>query len=385
MGCNAIRLAHYQHAEYFYTLCDSAGMIVWAEIPVVNGTTASDSFRVIQKRHMTDLIRQNYNHPSIVVWGIGNEVSSSPNPVPLFDTLHRLCHSEDSTRLTTYASNTKNDTSANNALNWRTDVTAFNQYFGWYADNGPLRAFGPWLDRMHAVYPSRCIGMSEYGCGGSIYQHRENPPAPDPYGRPHPEEYENLFHESYWNALKSRQFVWCKFIWNMFDFASDGRNEGDTPGRNDKGLVTYDRRTKKDAFYFYQANWTNEPVVHICSKRNSLRDTTPIPVKVYSNCSSVELFVNNVSRGARTSTDHVFTWTGNAIPNKYNLVKAVGTRGAATCADSAYFGYFDCPEATLSQGRPATASTTESGNDPSNAVDGNSRTTRWCASSAGYP
>jgi beta-galactosidase len=385
MGCTAIRLSHYQHDEYVYHLCDSAGMVVWAEIPVVNGTTATDSFRVIAKRQMTDLIRQNYNHPSIIVWGIGNEVSSSPNPVLLFDTLHRLCHLEDSTRLTTYASNTKNDTSTNNALNWRTDWTGFNVYFGWYSDNGPLSAFARWSDRMHAVYPARSIGISEYGSGSSIYQHMDNPPAPDPYGRPHFEEYENLCHETYWIAMKTRPFLWCKLIWCMHDFASDGRNEGDWPGRNDKGVITFDRQTKKDVFYWYRANWTNDPVVYICSRRASLRDTTPIPIKVYSNCSSVELFVNGVSRGTRTSADRVFTWTGNTIPNRYNPVRAVGTKNAVTYSDSVTFGYFDCPDATLSQGRTATASSSQTGNTAANAVDGNSKTTRWCASAATYP
>jgi beta-galactosidase len=385
MGCTAVRLSHYQHAENVYDLCDSTGLVVWAEIPVVNGTTATDSFRVISKRQMTDLIRQNYNHPSIVVWGVGNEVSSNPNPVPVFDTLHRLCHLEDSTRLTTYASNTKNDTSANNALNWRTDVTGFNVYFGWYTDNGPLSAFARWSDRMHAVYPARSIGISEYGAGSSIYQHMDNPPAPDPYGRPHFEEYENLCHEAYWIAMKTRPFLWCKFIWCMHDFASDGRNEGDWPGRNDKGVFTYDRQTRKDAFYWYRANWTNNPVIYLCSRRASLRDTTPIPIKVYSNCSSVELFVNGVSRGTQTSANHVFTWNGNSIPNKYNLVKAVGTLNSQTYTDSVNFGYFDCLDATLSQGRTATASSSQSGNGAANAVDGNSKTTRWSASDATYP
>jgi beta-galactosidase len=385
MGCTAIRLSHYQHAQYVYDLCDSAGLVVWAEIPVVNGTTATDSFRVIAKRQMTELIRQNYNHPSIVVWGIGNEVSSNPNPVLLFDTLHRCCHLEDSTRLTTYASNTKNDTSATNALNWRSDVTGFNVYFGWYTDNGPLSAFARWSDRMHAVYPTRSIGISEYGAGSSIYQHMDNPPAPDPYGRPHFEEYENLCHETYWIAMKTRPFLWCKFIWCMHDFAVDSRNEGDWPGRNDKGVMTYDRQTKKDAFYWYRANWTNNPVIYICSRRASLRDTTPIPIKVYSNCSSVELFVNGVSRGTQTSVNHVFTWTGNAIPNKYNLVKAVGALNSQTYTDSVNFGYFDCPDATLSQGRTVTASSSQSGNGAANAVDGNSKTTRWSAVDATYP
>jgi beta-galactosidase len=385
MGCTGLRLSHYQHAEYFYHLCDSAGMVVWAEIPVVNGVTVSDSFYANAKQQLTELIRQNYNHPAIFVWGIGNEISSSPDPNPLLDTLHRLVHREDSTRLSTYASNTKNDTSTNNALNWHTDLTGFNQYFGWYTDNGPLTAFPGWADRMHAVYPTRCIGMSEYGAGSSIYQHMDNPPAPDPYGRPHTEEYENLCHESYWDAMRTRTYLWCKFIWCMHDFASDGRNEGDWPGRNDKGVVTYDRKTLKDAFYWYKANWTTDPVVYICSRRASLRDTTPIPIKVYSNCTSVELFVNGVSKGTKTSTDNLFTWTGNAIPNKYNLVKAIGTRNAQTYVDSVNFGYFDCPDATLSQGKTATASSTQTGNTAANAVDGNSTATRWSASDATYP
>jgi beta-galactosidase len=340
MGCNAIRLSHYQHAEYFYDLCDSAGMAVWAEIPLVNRVTISDSFNANAQQQMTELIRQNYNHPSIFFWGIGNEITGSPDPNPILDALHKLIHVEDSTRLSTYASNTKNDTNTTNALNWHSDVNCFNQYFGWYSDNGPLSAFPHWSDRMHAVYASKCLGMSEYGGGGCITQHAENPPQPDPYGSPHPEEYQNFVHESYWSALKTRNFFWCKFIWCMFDFAVDSRNEGDTPGRNDKGMVTYDRKTKKDCFYFYKANWTTDPVVYITSRRFTPRPFATVEVKVYSNTDSVQLYINGALIGAiaANGTD-IFKWTSQKLSQGKNTIKSIGYKNGAASIDSCAWVY----------------------------------------------
>ena len=335
IGATAIRLSHYQHAEYFYKLCDSTGMVVWAEIPLVNRVTVSDSFYVNSKQQLTELIRQNYNHPSIFFWGIGNEIASNPNPNPLLDTLNKLMHREDSTRLSTYASNTKNDTSTTNAINWHTDITGFNQYFGWYTDNGPLSSFQTWTAKMHARYATSRIGFSEYGAGGAISQHAENPPAPDPYGKPHPEEYQNLFHEAAWQAMKTKPYLWCKFIWAMFDFAVDSRNEGEAAGRNDKGLVTYDRKTKKDAFFWYKSNWTTVPLVYISSRRYSPRLVDTVEVKVYSNTDSVKLFVNGVAKTTITSDlTRIFKWKHQKLAQGNNLIKVIGYQSGVAYGDS---------------------------------------------------
>jgi fibronectin type 3 domain-containing protein len=211
-------------------------------------------------------------------------------------------------------------------------LIAFNKYFGWYG--GAVTDFAAWADNFHATYPTRMVGVSEYGCGASIFQHSEDPVTePANAGPYHPEEYQNLFHESYWQQMKARPFLWVKFIWNMFDFASDGRNEGDTPGRNDKGLVTYDRQVRKDAFYWYKANWTTNPMVYITGHTFTNRLTNAITAKVYANCDSVELFLNGVSQGSATSTNCIFKWP-LGLQSGTNTVLAVGTKGSSNVSDS---------------------------------------------------
>ncbi len=212
------------------------------------------------------------------------------------------------------------------------DITGFNEYFGWYG--GATSDFGPFADNLHAAYPTRCVGISEYGAGASIIQHSEEPlSAPAPYGTPHPEEWQNKFHEDYWLAMEQRPYLWIKTVWNMFDFAVDGRNEGDTPGRNDKGLVTYDRLVRKDAFYWYKANWTTNAMVYITGHTFTNRLTNAITAKVYANCDAVELFLNGASQGTRTSTTSIFTWSITLVVGS-NYVQAVGTKGVAQVSDS---------------------------------------------------
>ncbi len=220
---------------------------------------------------------------------------------------------------------------AGSTLDQSTDLIGWNYYYGWYAQ--PITGFGSACDRFHATYPSRPMGVSEYGAGASILQHAENPPAPITSGPWHPEEYQSLYHESHWRQIATRPYLWCTVVWNMFDFAVDSRNEGDTPGRNDKGLVTYDRTTRKDAFYFYQAQWSTTPMVHLCSQRFTPRTSTPIEVKVYSNCDSVELVHNGISLGTKTSADRIFRWTGVNLALGSNDFQAVGTSGASTVSD----------------------------------------------------
>ena len=373
MGCNAIRLAHYQHAQYFYDLCDTNGMVVWAEIPLVNSITESTAFYDNCKQQMTELIRQNYNHPAIFFWGIHNEVTlnSGPDPNTLLQQLADLVVAEDPTRLSTCASCAGNS----DASNWHTNVTDFNKYFGWYT--GAYTDFGPWADGIHSSYPTKMVGVSEYGAGSSINFHSESPVKQD-----HTEEYQNLFHESHWLQMKTRKFLWSKFIWNMFDFAADARNEGDTPGRNDKGMVTYDRQTRKDSFYWYKANWTTSPFVYITSRRFTNRTNGTTEVKIYSNCDSVELKVNGVSRGIINATgDKIFKWTGVALASGSNTIDAIGTKNSTQYTDTCSWTLTAAP---LSQGKTATASSFQTGNEVAKGNDGNI-STRWAAVDATYP
>jgi beta-galactosidase len=312
-------------------------MVVWTEIPLINRITRSSAFSNNAQQQLLELIRQNYNHPSILFWGIGNEQRVgldffSVNQ--LLGQLAALVRTEDPYRLSTYADCCATDRSA---FTTHTDVIGYNKYFGWYY--GSYNDFGNWADKLHAAIPNRAIGVSEFGAGGSVKQHTEYPIVAIPPAPFHPEEYQNLFHEAHWQAMKTRPFLWGNFIWNMFDSASDSRDEGDTPGRNDKGLVTYDRTTKKDAFFWYKANWRNwedgdGKVVYITSRRftNRIKPTTTI--KVYSNADSVELKVNGVSQGSKTSGDRLFQWTSVPLVIGNNTIEAIGTKNGTTITDT---------------------------------------------------
>ncbi|MDE3058192.1 MAG: glycoside hydrolase family 2 protein, partial [Bacteroidota bacterium] len=285
IGATMVRLAHYQHGEAMYRLCDENGVAVWTEIPLIDYIVDSKSFAENCRQQLLELIRQNYNHPSIFFWGIFNEIENAkgPDPVPLVKDLNALAKKEDPTRLTTSAAN-MNDLPAA----FVTDVLGLNKYFGWYGGN--VRELGPYLDRWHNEHPGRAIGLSEYGAGGSIYQHEEvqaagplAPEHPRTNGPWHPEEYQAYFHEQSWNTIEERQYVWFSTVWNGFDFASDSRREGFQPGINDKGLITQDHSTKKDSYYWYKVQWNPSPMVYITGKRFTKRDTSLISVKVYSN------------------------------------------------------------------------------------------------------
>jgi beta-galactosidase len=330
IGATALRLSHYEHAERTYDLADQSGLVVWSEVPVINNITESPAFYTNSLRQLRELIRQRYNHPAVVCWGLFNEITLKHGPVTtnLVSQLARLEAEEDPTRPSTAAINAPD----NEPSNWYSEVMAFNKYFGWY--DRSITDFGAWADRVHAEYPTRCIGISEYGAGANILQHAEDPVArPAPGGKFHPEEYQNLYHESHWLEMKDRPFLWCKFVWNLCDFASDARTEGRTPGRNDKGLVTYDRRVRKDAFYWYKANWTTNPMVYITGHTFTNRLTNAVTAKVYANCDSVELFLNGVSQGSRAGANHIFTWPVT-LRSGTNEVRAVGTAGRACVTDS---------------------------------------------------
>jgi len=323
LGATAVRLAHYQHAQHTYELTDRAGIVVWAETPVVDRINDTPEFSANAEQQLTELIRQNYNHPSIVFWSVGNEtlLKAGPNPDTLIARLTAVVASEDPTRLSAYAAN-PGDTY--NPVNWHGSAHGFNQYQGWYGEN--VADIGPWLDQTHADRPTSAMGLTEYGAGASITQHTATPAAADTGENhtnvPHSEEYQAYLHEGYWSALSTRPFIWGKFVWNAFDFASDTRSEGDRPGLNDKGLVTFDRQTKKDAFYLYRANWSSEPFVHITGRRFTTLPQSSASIRVYSNAASVELALNGRSLGPRSAANHVFVWNEVTWAEGANTVEA---------------------------------------------------------------
>jgi beta-galactosidase len=322
-----VRLAHYQHPPRTYDLLDRLGLIAWSEIPLVSRVTDSPAFFANARQQLVELIRQNYNHPSVLFWGLYNEVPDDPATRALVRQLVELACGEDPTRLTTAASCLPEGAD----IHFLPNVIAFNKYFGWYY--GQAGDLGRWADAFHAAYPSRAVGISEYGAGASIHQHSEEPPPPSTLGSWHPEEYQALVHEGCWSQLKARPFLWAKVVWNMFDFACDSRHEGDTPGRNDKGLVTYDRGTRKDAYYWYQAHWSSAPVLHIAGRRHVERPTAAVAVKVYSNLDAVQLVVNGVPREALSRTDRLYRWTDIRLRPGANRIEARGTRGEDVYTD----------------------------------------------------
>lgn len=323
LGATAIRLAHYQHAPHTYDLTDRAGLVTWAETPVVDRINDTPQFAANAEQQLIELIRQNYNHPSIVFWSVGNEVllKAGPNPDTLIGHLADVVASEDPSRIAAYAAN-PGDTY--NPVNWHGTAHGFNQYQGWYG--GQVADFAVWADQTHADRPTGAIGLTEYGAGASITQHTAAPAALDTGENhtpaQHPEEYQAYYHEGYWSALSSRPFIWGKFIWNAFDFASDTRSEGNTPGLNDKGLVTFDRQTRKDAFYLYKANWSSEPFVHITSRRFSTLPQSSTSIRVYSNASVVDVKLNGSSLGPQSASNHIFVWSNITWAKGANTVQA---------------------------------------------------------------
>ena len=329
IGANTIRLAHYQHDQYFYDLCDEYGMVVWAEIPYISEHLPNGRDNTASQAR--ELVVQNYNHPCIVCWGVSNEITiSTKDKKDMLDNhrmLNELYHQMDPSRLTTlacYAVCGPFNRSAH-----ITDVVSWNLYLGGYVPGLILNDL--WMRFFHFCYPKRCLGYSEYGCEAMPNLHSAKPKRGD-----HTEEYQAVYHEYMLKCFERNPYLWATHVWNMFDFAADARDQGGEPGMNHKGLITFDRRTKKDSFYLYKAYWSPEPFVHIAGKRRKDREEALTAVKVYTNQPRVSLFVNGVFKEEKTG-NKVFEFQVSLSGETH--IKAE----AGACSDQAVFRKVDRP------------------------------------------
>ena len=361
MGVNSIRLTHYQHGQVIHDLADRYGFILWDEIPLVSQWTVSGALDASPelvknaRQQLVELIRQNYNHPSVAIWSIANEVDFGnslpafltgrtdgkvPDPLPLLHQLQALAKTEDPHRATALATCCEGrlfDTSVTvPEVAQVADLGGANRYFGWYF--GQPGDFGPHLDQLHAKRPQQPLSVTEYGAGGATSIHTDNVlgAAPDSRGRAQPEEYQSYIHEQAWAALKARPYLFASWLWNSFDFATTIRAEGDAQDINTKGLVTYDRGIRKDAWYFYKANWTATPTVHINGRRYVNRHYPVTDVRVYSNAPSTTLFLNGRKIGTQSACqDAVCEWKGVALDAGANALSAVGAFASGKTAQDA--------------------------------------------------
>ena len=333
VGANTIRLAHYQHDQFFYDLCDKYGMIVWAEIPYISEHLENGNENTISQ--MKELIVQNYNHPSIVTWGVSNEITISGRKLKKqmlanHHVLNDLCHEMDPTRPTTLACFAM-------CPHWHpvahiTDLVGWNLYLGWYVPFFWLNDL--WIKFWHFLYPQRRLCYSEYGAEGMPNLHSGKPKRGD-----NTEEYQCKYHEYMLECFKRYPYMWATYYWNMFDFAADARDQGGEPGMNHKGMITFDRKTKKDTFYLYKAYWTNEPFVHLAGKRYEYRTEAITDIIVYSTCKEVSLYNNGKLVGTKKG-EHVFKFKMPMEATNNLEVKA------GNCVDSAviYKTEKPCPE-----------------------------------------
>ena len=325
MGANAVRLAHYPQAEYLLRLLDKKGIVAWSEIPFIGpggyadkGFVDSPAFRENGKLQLRELIRQNYNHPSIICWGLFNELKEEgDNPIAYIGELNALAHIEDPTRPTTAASNQSSE------MNYITNLIAWNRYDGWYGSTPTTLA--TFLDNMHAKRPELCIGVSEYGAGASIRHQQDTLIQTNPTSRWHPENWQTYYHMENWKIIQDRPFVWGTFIWNLFDFGAAHRTEGDRSGINDKGLVTHDRKVRKDAFYFYKANWNKkEPMIYLAEKRITQRSRSKQTFMAFTTAPRAELFINGRSMGLQQADSvATVTWKNIELQSGSNQIKVI--------------------------------------------------------------
>ena len=321
VGANTIRLAHYQHDSYFYDLCDQAGFVVWAEIPYISiHISGSDAYGNTLSQ-MRELIVQNYNHPCIMMWGISNEITIGgycQEQHRNLQALHRLCKELDPSRLTVMAQLARVE--IDSPHNQITDLVSYNIYYGWYT--GVIEDNASVMDAFHKAWPEKCYGISEYGVDNLICWHSANP-----FNHDYTEEYACVYHHHMLKYFAQRPYLWATHVWNMFDFAVDRRNEGGIQGRNCKGLVTYDRKIKKDSFFLYKAFWTKEPMIHIAGRRFADRAPDERDVTVYTNCDCVTLYLNGKKLRTVYAVDHAVVFENVPLQNGENTLTVKGNDG----------------------------------------------------------
>ena len=341
IGANTIRLAHYQHDQYFYDICDRMGFVLWAEIPFISQFISSKEAYENTISQMTELIAQNYNHPSVCFWGIANEITIGGESESLYRNLadlQALSKKLDPSRLTTMAEVSMVPMDSEHV--YITDVLSYNHYFGWYV--GEVEDNGEWLDKFHALNPDRALGVSEYGSENVLMWHSAEPENHD-----YTEEYASYYHHEMLKTFAARPYLWSTHVWNMFDFAADARDEGGVKGRNNKGLVTYDRKIKKDAFFIYKAYWTTEPMVYVAGRRFVDRAPEERDITVYTNCNQVTLIVNGAEVETKAAKDHAVVFEAVVLKDGVNNItaKAGNVEDTITLNGVAEHNYaYDLPE-----------------------------------------
>jgi beta-galactosidase/beta-glucuronidase len=338
MGSTGVRMVHFQHPQASYEEADRLGLAAWTEIGINSEIEDTPEFRANAVQQMRELIAQTFNHPSVVLWGLGNEVyADDPKVERVLRLLHDTAKAADPTRPTAYAHCCQADDHPKALVS---DVIGFNRYYGWYPHEGTMDS---WATGFHAAHPKRPFAVSEYGAGASIL-HQQDPP-PDwvePVSGWHPEQYQTRYHEQNWLALEDKPYLWGTFVWVGFDLASARRHEGDRRGINDKGLVTYDRRVRKDAWYWYQAWWSDEPMIHITSRRFTQRSDPAVTVKAYTNAAGATLFVNGQEVGRQVAKDRTVSWPVT-LREGANEIEVRAVEGGRALSDKVTWAHRNAP------------------------------------------
>lgn len=336
LGATSIRFAHYQQSEYVYAKCDSLGFVIWAEIPFVNQPSTEETDNA--KSQLTELIRQNYNHPSIYTWGLHNEVYKPTDyTYSLTASLHDLAKSEDPDRFTV-AVNGYGE--MEHPVNLAADIQGINRYFGWY--EGKIGDLEPWIEGLEKNYTNHRVILAEYGAEANTdHQQEQVDDVADPFAQFFPESYQTKFHEVQWGIIEKHPYLMASYVWNTFDFAVPAWSNGGVPARNMKGLVTFDRKIKKDAFYWYKANWSTEPVVYITQRRCSIRRNKITNVTVYSNVGVPTIWINGrkYTSPSTGNTRVHYIFKNVTLQKGSNIIKASAGRKDANFSDQIEWRY----------------------------------------------